>query len=335
MHRAFFAYLKRNLKVMGLLGLYAGVFYVVLMLHGAETQAVAYAFLLCAFFTALFFVVGLVRYERKHVELVRMIPNAHLSTDGMPDAGDLIERDYQVLVETLYAQVQENITKYDFAQSQMNDYYTLWVHQIKTPISALKLLLDTQKTEEALSMKAELFKIEQYVEMALGYIRLESETSDLRLEKQDIHALVKASVRKFRLIFIEKGIRLDLDDLNIDGFDFEVVTDAKWFAFCFEQLLSNALKYTHEGTIKISCEMTQKVLILSDTGIGIHVEDLPRIFERGFTGYNGRLDRKSTGLGLYLCKRALEKLGMEIEVTSEPGVGTRVQLIFPPYKNVS
>lgn len=337
MRGAFFAYLKRNVKVMGLLGLYAGVFYVVLMLHGAETKAVAYAFLLCAFFTALFFVVGLVRYERRHVQLERMTPNAHLSTADMPEAGDLIERDYQVLVETLYAKVQENITKFDFTQSQMNDYYTLWVHQIKTPISALKLLLDTQKTEEALSMKAELFKIEQYVEMALGYIRLESETSDLRLEKQDVVALVKASVRKFRLIFIEKGIRLDLDDLDIGGFDFdfEVVTDAKWFAFCFDQLLSNALKYTHEGTIKISCDMTQKVLILSDTGIGIHAEDLPRIFERGFTGYNGRLDRKSTGLGLYLCKRALEKLGMEIEVTSEPGVGTRVQLKFPPYKNVS
>jgi signal transduction histidine kinase len=335
MQRSLIAYFRRNLKIIGLLGLYAGVFHVVLKLHGAETQAVGYAFLLCAFFTALFFVAGLVRFKRKHEQLTRMLPGVHLSTSGMPEAADQIERDYQAIVEKLYAEVQEKITRYDFAKSQMNDYYTLWVHQIKTPISALKLLLDAHGGEEGLSMKAELFKIEQYVEMALGFIRLESEMSDLRLERQDVHALVKASVRKFRTIFIEKGIRLEFDD-----FEFETVTDAKWFAFCFEQILSNALKYTHEGTIKIAFGVVQgiserPVLTVADTGIGIQAEDLPRIFERGFTGFNGRLDRKSTGLGLYLCKRGLGKLSMEIAVSSEPGVGTCVHLIFPAFKNVS
>jgi signal transduction histidine kinase len=189
----------------------------------------------------------------------------------------------------------------------MNDYYTLWVHQIKTPISALQLLLEAHPSEHTLSMKTELFKIEQYVEMALNYIRLESETSDLRFERQDIYELVKGSIRKYRTLFIEKGIKL-----NFEPFSLEVVTDAKWFAFCFEQVLSNALKYTNGGEITIGTANgndsdDSKRLVVADTGIGISPEDLPRVFERGFTGFNGRLDRKSTGLGLYLCKRALPR----------------------------
>lgn len=335
MQSVLWAYLKKHIKLIGLLVVYSVIFSVVMHLHNIETSAVLYAFLLSTFFTVVFFTFGFWRYYKRHRILTQMRPHVALTIDDLPEPTELMEQDYQALVRQLYSEVQQKITQIDFAQSQMNDYYTLWVHQIKTPIAALQLLLEAYPQEQTLSMKTELFKIEQYVEMALNYIRLESETSDLRFEKQEIYELVKASIRKYRTLFIEKGIKL-----NFEPFSLEVVTDAKWFAFCFEQVLSNALKYTNGGEISIGTTQGESVdapkrLVVADTGIGISPEDLPRVFERGFTGFNGRLDRKSTGLGLYLCRRALQRLSHDISVTSAPGTGTRVTLIFPPYKTVS
>ena len=323
-------YLKRHIKVIGLLCAYGVIFSIVLYLYNIETPAIIYAFTLSAFFTIVFFMFGFVKFYKKHQLLLKMLSsNSTVVDENLPIPNDLIERDYQNIISALYADIQHKVTQFDFAQSQMNDYYTMWVHQIKTPISALGLLLETQQSgqnEQTLSMKSELFKIEQYVDMALNYVRLESETSDFRFERLDLYELIKASIRKYRTLFIEKGI-----SLNLEPFEFTALTDAKWFAFCFEQVLSNALKYTHEGAIWIALSTNEghPQLTLRDSGIGIQKDDLPRVFERGFTGYNGRQDRKSTGLGLYLCKRTLKKLSLEIWIESEPGEGTRVYIEFP------
>ena len=205
---------------------------------------------------------------------------------------------------------------------EKQDFFALWAHQIKTPIAALNLLLQQEKQDVA-ACRQELFKIENYVEMALNYLRFEEMSNDLVLERNSLEQLVRQVVKKYATIFIYNHISIQLEKL-----DYTVLTDEKWFCFVLEQILSNALKYTKRGSVKISAEETPNGLkvLVQDTGIGIKSEDLPRIFEKGFTGYNGRMDKKASGLGLYLCKGVCEKLGHEICVTSKEGEGTTVIL---------
>lgn len=219
--------------------------------------------------------------------------------------------------------------------------YGMWVHQIKTPIAALDILL--QNTEQFLyeedivnsrinkrleiiqesipvsDMKMELFKIEQYVEMALNYLRVEDISSDLSFKQYAVDDMVRQVIRKYAKIFISKKIKM-----NFKPTGRYIVTDDKWFVFVLEQFISNALKYTKKG--QISIYMKEKSLVIEDTGIGIPAEDLPRIFEKGFTGYNGRENKKSTGIGLYLCKNIMDKLQWNITVDSEVGSGTKIYL---------
>ena len=205
---------------------------------------------------------------------------------------------------------------------EKQDFFALWAHQIKTPIAALNLLLQEEKQDTA-ECRQELFKIESYVEMALNYLRFEEMSNDLVLERNSLEQLVRQVVKKYAAIFIYNHISVELEHL-----DYTVLTDEKWFCFVLEQILSNALKYTKQGSVNISAEETEKGLkvLVCDTGIGIKSEDLPRIFEKGFTGYNGRMDKKASGLGLYLCKGVCGKLGHGISVSSKEGKGTTVIL---------
>lgn len=171
-------------------------------------------------------------------------------------------------------------------------------------------------------MKMELFKTEQYVEMVLSYLRMGDMSSDLSLQWYSIDDIVRQAVRKYSQLFILKKIHLSYQ--KCEGM---VLTDEKWFLLVLEQLLSNALKYTGQGTISIYMEPgPEEVLVIEDTGIGIQAEDLPRIFEKGFTGYNGRKDKKSTGIGLYLCKSICDKLNHGLTAESEVGRGTKIRL---------
>lgn len=182
---------------------------------------------------------------------------------------------------------------------------------------------ELQEKQDAAVCRQELFKIENYVEMALNYLRFEEMSNDLVLERNSLEQLVRQVVKKYAAIFIYNHISIQLEHL-----DYTVLTDEKWFCFVLEQILSNALKYTKQGSVKISAEESANGLrvLVKDTGIGIRSEDLPRIFEKGFTGYNGRMDKKASGLGLYLCKGVCEKLGHGISVASKEGEGTTVMI---------
>ena len=198
--------------------------------------------------------------------------------------------------------------------------YTLWVHQIKTPIAALRLILQDEETNAAKEINVQLFKIEQYVELVLQYLRLESPSTDYHFQQLELVDIIRDSIKKYAPLFIRKRLTLHYEEARC-----QVLTDAKWLGFVLEQILSNALKYTKEGSISIYLE-NKKTLVVEDTGIGISPEDLPRIGEKNFTGYIGRQDRKSTGLGLSLCKKILSKLGHTISIESEPGKGTKVSI---------
>lgn len=202
------------------------------------------------------------------------------------------------------------------------DYYTTWVHQIKTPISVMHLLLPASdpKNQELL---IELFRIEQYVDMVLQYIRLDTDGSDLLVKSYHLDDIIRKVIRKFAPQFIHRKLTLHYEETTLS-----VTTDEKWLTAILEQLLSNAIKYTQEGCITIGLDHDSN-LFIEDTGIGIQKEDLPRIFERGYTGQNGRLETKSSGLGLYLVKKACDMLSIKIQTKSTPGEGTRFTLLFP------
>lgn len=200
----------------------------------------------------------------------------------------------------------------------MIDYYSVWAHQIKTPIASMRLHLQSEDSPLSRQLSSDLLRIEQYVEMVMAFLRLDSGSTDYVIREHDLDGIVRESVRKFAGEFIARKIKLCYEPINTT-----VITDEKWLCFIVEQILSNALKYTAEGSITISLEEPKK-LCIKDTGIGIEKEDLHRVFEKGYTGYNGRVDKKSSGIGLYLCKRICNNLGHGISISSAVGEGTTV-----------
>ena len=196
---------------------------------------------------------------------------------------------------------------------------------IKAPIAVMSLLLQQEDTEQNQQLKAELFRVEQYAEMALSYVRLGEGMKDLVIAQYPLDEIIRKAVRKYAGQFIRKKIRL-----VYVGTEEIVLTDEKWLSFILEQILSNAVKYTVKGSVTIEVN-EKKQLTVSDTGIGIAAEDLPRIFEKGYTGKNGRLDRKSTGIGLYLCKMAADKMGHKLSVESVPGEGSSFTIDLESY----
>ena len=237
-----------------------------------------------------------------------------------------LEKLLQERVEELEYEQKNQLLVEQEKYNDLLDYYTLWVHQVKTPIDASSLLIGDLKDKEAKSqLEQELFKIESYVHLVLQYLRLESFHDDLVLKQENLADLVREVVKKYALFFIQQGLSLNLHDL-----DYTIVTDKKWFLVILEQVLSNSLKYTKEGSIEIYFHEDR--LYIKDTGLGIQNADLLRVFERGFSGYNGRLTQQSSGLGLYLSKKIADQLGHKIAIDSQVGQGTTVSIAFPEKK---
>lgn len=318
--RIFAEYLKSKRKLLIMLIIFVIIFASVFFLYDLPVEAVGYASLLCLFILGIFGVYGYIKFLKKHKRLVKLQSDIAISTEQLPEALNLIEQDYLALIRTLFNQKQEYIAEIDREKAEMIDYYTLWVHQIKTPIAAMRLILQSSDDAQNHELQDQLFKIEQYVEMVMAYLRIGSSSTDYLLKEYDLEDMVKQSVRKYATMFIRKKISVKLGNLKC-----RVLTDEKWFCFAIEQILSNAIKYTDEGYISIDSE-DEATLVIKDTGIGIAPEDLPRICEKGFTGYNGRIDKRASGIGLYLTKQILTKLGHRISFESEVGKGTTVRI---------
>lgn len=317
----FLYYLKHCKNTILLLSVFLAIYMIVFSLYQIPLEAVSYASLLCICFGLSIFLIRFTYYYKKHVTLLELQQRITLGIEQLPAANQLIEQDYQQLLHVLYQTHAHFVSETDNAKSETMDYYTLWVHQIKTPISAMRLLLQTNEEANITDLSTELFKIEQYVEMVLSYLRLDSNSNDFVIKQYDLDSIIRQAIRKFAKQFIGKKIALDYKETHL-----QVLTDEKWLLFVIEQILSNGLKYTSKGKISIYAEQSSKTLIIQDTGIGISKEDLPRVFEKGYTGYNGRLDKKSTGIGLYLCKKTLNKLSHTITIESIVGEGTKVMI---------
>lgn len=312
----FFSYLKRHWKIIILLTVFVCIAAAVFSLYRLPVEAVVYTAVLCFAAGAMLFFLGYAGWARRHRYLKAMKKTILLSLDGLPEPSGVVERDYQELLELLWNEKNRVSANADTQRAEQIDYYTMWAHQIKTPIAAMRLLLEDENTDAA-AVGAELFRIEEYVEMVLGYLRLGSESTDYVFRPCRVDAVVRSAVRKYARFFIQKKLTLTLADTGLT-----VVTDEKWLLFVVEQVLSNALKYTRRGGVSIHAQ--GDTLVIADTGIGVRAEDLPRVFDKGFTGMNGREDKKSTGIGLYLCRMVCDRLGHGISISSVPGSGTQV-----------
>lgn len=324
-------YIRENMKEICLYLGFSGSFFVVFELCGIQKDVVNYAFLLAGFWAFLYGILKFVRYAGRHEKLLEAEKRTVSGVYDLPEPAGLIEEDYQRIISTLYEMRMELESSGRIARQEMTDYYGMWVHQVKTPIAALRVLIqahdDTEDEEMRLlirGIKVELFKIEQYVEMVLTYLRMESMSSDLAIGVCSLDSIIRQAVRKYSQMFILQKIRLEYQPTNK-----MILTDEKWVLFVLEQILSNALKYTVSGKNGcVTIYMNEEELVIADNGIGIYPEDLPRVFERGFTGYNGRSDKKSTGIGLYLCKSVMNKLKHGIRIESRAGEGTKVMMDF-------
>jgi len=295
---------------------YAGIFTVIFSLYDLETEAVLYAAGLCILLTVIVLMIRYFSYRKKCLRRQQLFKNIQILTEKLPEPETLAEADYQKMIFTLKQLRDADLNVWLKERQENLDYYTTWVHQIKTPISVMRMILQAEDTMENRELAAELFRIEQYVEMVLSYLRLGSQTSDFVFQEYKLDGIIRQAVHKYASQFVRKRIRLVYEPTAIT-----VLTDEKWLLFMIEQILSNAVKYTRQGAVTITVT-SDKVLKIADTGIGIAPEDIPRIFEKGFTGYNGRADKKSTGLGLYLCRKAADRLSNKISVESVVGKGT-------------
>lgn len=229
---------------------------------------------------------------------------------------------YLEVINNLKKESIKIIEKTNIEKNNITDYYTQWVHQIKTPISALSFLIENEEdSNQKRLLEAELFKIEQYVELVLTYLRLDVDKNDFYAENVKLQTLINKVIKKHSNIFIHKKISIE------NNVDLTVISDKKWLEFVLDQIVSNSLKYTSKGGF-LKLYREENALVIEDNGIGIQPDNLPRIFEKGYTGFNGRKDKKSSGIGLYLTKKTLDKLGHEIEITSELKKGTVVKIIF-------
>ena len=312
-------YLKKIWKTAALFLASTGIMAMVLWLYNCPDEPVLYGSLLCMALFAGAFVYGYFRFRSKAQVLSQIAKSIPLDLEKLPLPQDNNEAALQQMIHELNRMRMEAEEARMTSYREMADYYTMWVHQIKTPIAALRLLLGEQPQENKTAL-AEVFRVEEYVEMVLGYLRSEDMSSDMKFSECDLDKIIREQIHKYASVFI--GKKLDYERTQE-----KVLTDPKWLGFVIGQCISNALKYTKTGEIRIYLsESRPHTLVIEDTGAGISAEDLPRIFEKGFTGYNGRTETRSSGIGLYLSRKIMKRLDHGISVESEPGKGTRVYL---------
>ena len=324
--RLLWGYIKEKIWLLILLGLCTGLFAAVLWLYDLPAEAAGYGGGLCLGAALAFGLVDFSRWSRKVRALEALRGRAALAMDQLPEPEGMKEAACHALLLELDETRRAIASASDARAREAADYYTMWVHQIKTPIAAMGLMLDP--SQRGRELEAELFRVERYVELALSYLRLGGGATDYLIREQPLDPILRQAARRYAPLFIRGKVSLELRETEL-----RALTDEKWLQLVVEQVLSNAVKYTPGGRVTVWTEGSW--LMVEDNGVGIAPEDLPRIFDRGFTGCNGRMDKRATGIGLYLCRQICRRLGHTIAVDSEPGRGTRVTIgLARPYLEV-
>lgn len=323
-------YLREHLNMIVMQLLFVCIFALIFYLYHLPMEAILYPTIICLLIGCIFCGFSMFHAYEKHKNLVEMQGlHGNVMQEAFEENAKMEEEDYQRIIVNLCREMQLMEDKMTNSYQEMLDYFTVWVHQIKTPITSMRLHLGTEDFPLSQRLKSDLLHIEQYVEMVLTYLRVGSDITDYTFCTVYLDKILKENIRKLRGDFIMKNLNL----VYVPS-DETVISDEKWLSFVIEQVLSNALKYTNKGSVTIALE-SPKTLCISDTGIGIAPEDVPRIFEKGYTGGNGRIDKRASGLGLYLCKEICHRLGHEISVISEVEVGTTIKIDLSQYRRVN
>lgn len=316
-----FRYLMDHRKLIGIQLLFAGIFAAAFYLYHLPAAAVLYPIWICFLLGCVFLGCSVYQADKKHKSLTALLSlHGNVIENGLREGGSIEERDYQQIIRKLCQEMEASEAQFGEAYEEMMDYFTMWVHQIKTPIASMRLHLDGEDSQLSRKLKSDLLHIEQYVEMVLTYFRMKSASTDYVLCTVPLDKILRENIRKLRGDFIYKKLSLEYEPITET-----VVSDEKWLSFVIEQILSNALKYTRQGVVSITLENPQ-ILCIRDTGIGIAPEDIPRIFEKGYTGRNGRRDKRASGIGLYLCRQICGRLGIGLTIHSKVDAGTEVRL---------
>lgn len=314
-------YIRSHLGAIAAWVLVIGSFLAVLGLFSIPLGAVAYGGAVSGFFLFVIGAIDFLKFYKKHMALEKSREDIIYSDEHMPEPAPGIEEDYDSIIRRLHRELSQTESRMNRAAAEMQDYYTLWAHQIKTPMAAMGLILQRDEigSSEAAELSEELGLIEQYARMALCYVRLSSDSSDFVFKEYDVDNIVKQAVRRYSSQFIRRHLSISAPETGL-----RTVTDEKWLLFVIEQVISNAVKYTVKGGVEIYAEGA--TLCVKDSGQGVPPEDLPRIFEKGYTGCNGRLDKKASGIGLYLCREICKQLGHEITAENNEQGGLTVKI---------
>ena len=314
--KLFLRYLQSKLGAILLFLAFGAVLAFSFVLYRLPAEAVLYPAALCVLLGIGVLLLDFFRVRRRHMVLRDL---KEIDAE-LPEVRDIEAEDYREIVRLLREANREARTRSETDMAAMVDYYTLWVHQIKTPIAAMRLRLQDEDSELSRALLSDLGRIERYVSMVLTYLRLENGATDYVIKETDLDSVIRPVLRQFAGEFISRKLKLDYTPAER-----KVLTDGKWLSFVVEQVLSNALKYTPSGSVSIFME-EPAALVIRDTGIGISPEDLPRVFERNYTGLAGRADTRASGIGLSLCKSVCDRLGHTISIESTPGEGTSVRI---------
>ncbi len=317
--KLFFRYLKDKILYIILFISFVGIYHISFYLYELPQIAVIYPSALCALIGVIFLAAGFVRTARRHSALMKIMNFSSETAASLPPPDGVADSDYTEIINLLCDEMKQRENLADKKYNAMMDYYTMWAHQIKTPIASMSLRLQQDDSALSRELNSDLLRIEQYADIVLAFLRLDSYSTDYLIKTYPIDSIIKQAVKKYASEFILRRLKL-----NYTPTDVTVVTDEKWLSFVIEQVLSNALKYTPSGEIAIYME-GKNTLCIRDSGIGIAPEDLPRIFDNGYTGMNGREDKKASGIGLYLCRRICTNLGHTITAESS-GDGTTIKI---------
>lgn len=263
------------------------------------------------------------------LKMLEELDEKYLITEIIKTPNFLEGQIFKNSLEQIDKSMLENVNKYKYMTEDYKEYIELWIHEIKIPISASKMVIENNKNAITKSIDEELDKVENYIEQALFYARSNTVEKDYYIRKVFLKEIVTESIKKNKSSLIQEKISIDIHDLDI-----EVNTDNKWIVFILNQIIQNSIKYRKKENSVIEIYANQGkenvILYIKDNGIGIKQGEITRVFEKGFTGTNGRLsNKKSTGIGLYLCKKLCNKLGIGIELNSVQNEGTKVKLVFP------
>ena len=316
-----YEYLKmKKTSIIGILGVYA-ILFVFVYLYRIPIEVILYPFILTIVFVLMVLLFDYIKYKEKVNKIIQICNDISSCYSVKINDKNIFDEYYLDIINELLKENRKQVSQIQKRISDINDYFSIWVHQIKTPIASMKLKIDNEQMD-LLQLASDLNRIDHYVDLVLSFLKFDEEKIDLYFRKTDVDRIMRESLKKFSNDFIIKKIRLDYKLSKR-----EVLTDEKWLSFVFDQLLSNALKYTDKGTITIYYD-GDSCLCIKDSGIGIALADMERLFEKGFTGYNGRQYKKASGIGLYMCKRMCDKLNIAISIESVVNEYTLVKLKF-------